>query len=216
MSWHPRFADKVANVVGLYLDPPGARGPALDEKTQIQALDPAGAAGHVRRNREAHLRLHQARHHEPVRRAVATGEALGKCTPNRNAANFLAFLKKAVKSHAEMQIHVVLNKGNLSTHTTLEVKAWLAKHPHVHFRFTPVGSSWLNQVEIWFGIITRQSIQPRHVPQRPRAGQTDPRLHRLLEREREALHLDRDRDRDPREGPARSDRVKKLINNNLK
>ncbi|MFC5725104.1 IS630 family transposase, partial [Streptomyces gamaensis] len=88
---------------------------------------------------------------------VATGEVLGECRPDRNAANFLAFLKKAVKPHAGKEIHVVLD--NLSTHTTPEVNTWLAKNPHVHFHFTPVGSSWLNQIEIWFGILTRQAIR---------------------------------------------------------
>ena len=48
---------------------------------------------------------------------------------------------------------------NLSTHTTPAVQAWLEKNPHIHFHFTPVGSSWLNQIETWFGIITRQSIR---------------------------------------------------------
>ncbi|GAA0380192.1 hypothetical protein GCM10010319_68310 [Streptomyces blastmyceticus] len=88
---------------------------------------------------------------------VATGEVLGECRPDRNTAGFLAFLKKAVKPHANKEIHVVLD--NLSTHTTPEGKAWLAKNPHVHFHFTPVGSSWLNQIEIWFGILTRQAIR---------------------------------------------------------
>jgi transposase len=54
-------------------------------------------------------------------------------------------------------VHVVLD--NLSTHTTPEVTAWLQRNPHVHFHFTPVGSSWINQIETWFGIITRQSIR---------------------------------------------------------
>jgi transposase len=49
--------------------------------------------------------------------------------------------------------------SNLSTHTTPEVKAWIEKNPYIYFHFTPVGSSWLNQIEIWFGIITRQSIR---------------------------------------------------------
>ncbi|MGW3730282.1 IS630 family transposase [Streptomyces sp. NPDC000851] len=88
---------------------------------------------------------------------VGTGEVIGECKPNRNSATFLAFLKKAVKPHAGKEIHVVLD--NLSTHTTPEVKAWLSKNPHIHFHFTPVGSSWLNQIEIWFGILTRQSIR---------------------------------------------------------
>ncbi|MEE1768918.1 IS630 family transposase [Streptomyces sp. JV185] len=88
---------------------------------------------------------------------VTAGEVLGECKPSRNGADFLAFLKKAVKPHAGKEIHVVLE--NLSTTTTPDVKAWLAKNPHVHFHFAPVGSSWLNQIEIWFGIITRQSIR---------------------------------------------------------
>ena len=68
-----------------------------------------------------------------------------------------AFLKKAVKPHAGKEIHVVLD--NLSTHTTPEVKEWLEKNPNVEFHFTPVGSSWLNQIETWFGVITRQAIR---------------------------------------------------------
>ncbi|MET8751772.1 transposase [Streptomyces sp. NPDC004667] len=62
-----------------------------------------------------------------------------------------------MQPHAGKEVHVVLD--NLSTHTTPEVKEWLSKNPHVHFHFTPVGSSWLNQIEIWFGILTRQSIR---------------------------------------------------------
>ncbi|MGX1117409.1 transposase [Streptomyces ambofaciens] len=87
---------------------------------------------------------------------VATGEVLGKCEPNRNGANFLALLKKTVKPHAGKEIHIVLD--NLSTHPP-DVKAWLEKNSHVHFHFTPVGSSWLNRIETWFGIITRQSVR---------------------------------------------------------
>ena len=88
---------------------------------------------------------------------VATGEVFGECKPTRDGADFLAFLKKAVKPHAGADVHVVLD--NLSTHTTPEVKAWLERNPHLHFHFTPVGSSWINQIETWFGIITRQSIR---------------------------------------------------------
>jgi transposase len=88
---------------------------------------------------------------------TATGEVYGECKPTRNGADFLAFLKNAVKPHRRKEIHVVLD--NLSTHATPEVKDWLQAHPNVHFHFTPVGSSWINQIEIWFGIITRQSIR---------------------------------------------------------
>jgi DDE superfamily endonuclease len=85
---------------------------------------------------------------------VATGQVIGECRPTRGGASFLAFLKKAVQPHRGKQVHVVLD--NLSTHTSPDVMAWLDKHPNVHFHFTPVGSSWLNQT--WFGIITRQAI----------------------------------------------------------
>jgi transposase len=88
---------------------------------------------------------------------VGTGEVLGECTPTRDGAHFLAFLKKAVTPHRGKDVHVVLD--NLSTHTTPEVMAWLEDNPRVRFHFTPKGSSWINQIETWFGIITRQSIR---------------------------------------------------------
>jgi transposase len=88
---------------------------------------------------------------------VATGQVTTDCQPVRNGVRFLAFLRKAVKPHAGKQIHVVLD--NLSTHDTPDVRAWLAANPNVTFHFTPTGSSWLNMIEIWFGIITRQAIR---------------------------------------------------------
>ncbi|MFE3527274.1 IS630 family transposase, partial [Streptomyces sp. NPDC059161] len=155
------FADKVADVVGLYLAPPGgAVVLSVDEKTQIQALDRTQPVLPVT------FAATEKRTHDYVRHGttnlfaalnVATGEVTGECKPGRNAEHFPAFLKKVVKPHAGKEIHVVLD--NLSTHTTPEVKAWLARNPHVHFHFTPVGSSWINQTETWFGILTRQSIR---------------------------------------------------------
>ena len=88
---------------------------------------------------------------------VETGEVFGECRPTRTRQDFLDFLNKAVQLHIDKEIHGVLD--NLSTHTTPEVTAWLQRNPHVHFHFTPVGSSWINQIETWFGIITRQSIR---------------------------------------------------------
>jgi hypothetical protein len=88
---------------------------------------------------------------------VTTGAVVADCYPQRTGMEFLAFLRKAVKPHAGKEIHVVLD--NLSTHDTPEVKAWLEANPNVTFHFTPVGSSWMNQIEIWFGIITRQAIR---------------------------------------------------------
>jgi transposase len=155
------FAEKVADVVGLYLDPPGgAVVLSIDEKTQIQALDrtqpvlPITFA--VTEQRTADYVRHGTTNLFAALN-VGTGEVFGHCAPTRDGAEFLAFLKKAVKPHADKEVHVVLD--NLSTHKTDDVKTWLEKNPNVTFHLTPVGSSWLNQVEIWFGNITRQSIR---------------------------------------------------------
>ncbi|MEV5541692.1 transposase [Saccharopolyspora shandongensis] len=75
----------------------------------------------------------------------------------RNGADFLAFLRKAVNPHQGKDIHVVLD--NRSTHTTPEVQAWLTKNPQATLHFTPKGYSWINQIENWFSIITRQAIR---------------------------------------------------------
>ncbi|WP_262508461.1 IS630 family transposase [Streptomyces spongiicola] len=161
LSKDPAFAEKVADIVGLYLDPPGgAVVLSVDGKTQVQALDRTQPVLPVT------FAATEKRTHDYVRHGttnlfaalnIATGEVVGECKPNRNGDTFLAFLKKAVKPQAGKEIHIVLD--NLSTHTTPDVKAWLEENPHVHFHFTPVGSSWLNQIELWFGIITRQSIR---------------------------------------------------------
>ena len=160
-SEDPALAEKVADVVGLYLDPPvGAIVLSVDEKTQVQALDRTQPLLPIA------FDATEKRTHDYVRHGttnlfaalnVGTGEVLGECRPRRDGDTFLAFLKKAVTPHAGKEIHIVLD--NLSTHTTPEVTAWLEKNPNIHFHFTPVGSSWINQIETWFGIITRQAIR---------------------------------------------------------
>ena len=129
-------------------------------KTQIQALDRTQPVlpitfGVTEQRTADHVRHGTTNLFAALN--VGTGEVFGHCAPTRDGAEFLAFLKKAVKPHADKEVHVVLD--NLSTHKTDDVKAWLEKNPNVTFHFTPVGSSWLNQVEIWFGNITRQSIR---------------------------------------------------------
>ena len=161
VSKDPAFPDKVADVVGLYLDPPaGAVVLSFDEKTQIQALDRTQPLLPVDFGL-TEKRTHDYRRHGTTNLFAAlnvtTGEVFADCYPRRTGPDFLAFIKKAVKPHAGKQIHVVLD--NLSTHDTPEVQAWLARNPNVTFHFTPVGSSWLNQIETWFGIITKQAIR---------------------------------------------------------
>lgn len=161
VSRDPQFAQKVTDIVGLYLDPPGAAVVlCLDEKTQIQALDRTQPLLPIT------FDATEQRTHDYVRHGttnlfaafnVATGEVVGECRPSRDGANFLAFLKKTVAPHGTREIQVVLD--NLSTHTTPDVMAWLTRHPNVSFHFTPKGSSWINQIETWFSIITRQAIR---------------------------------------------------------
>ncbi|WP_373304948.1 transposase [Streptomyces noursei] len=132
---------------------------------------------------------------------VATGEVLGECKPNRNAANSLAFLKKAVKQHAGKEIHVVLD--NLPTYTTSEGKAWLAKNVHVHFIHRRLSMAQPDRDLVRDRLPA--SHPSRYVLQRSCPDQVNPRLHRLVEPGREALHLDCDRRRDPRQGPPHPD-----------
>jgi transposase len=161
VSKDPAFAEKVADVVGLYLDPPGgAVVLSFDEKTQIQALDRTQPLLPIDFGL-TEKRTHDYRRHGTTNLFAAlntaTGEVTADCYPRRTGAEFLKFIRKAVKPHAGKPVHVVLD--NLSTHDTPEVKAWLARNPNVTFHYTPVGSSWINQIETWFGIITKQAIR---------------------------------------------------------
>jgi transposase len=161
VSKDPEFAEKVADIVGLYLEPPGgAVVLSVDEKTQVQALDrtqPLLPITFAKTEQRTHDYVRNGVTNLFAALNVGTGEVFGECYPVRDGVNFLAFLKKATKPHAGKQIHVVLD--NLSTHTTPDVQAWLDAHPNVRFHFTPKGASWTNQIETWFGIITRQSIR---------------------------------------------------------
>lgn len=85
---------------------------------------------------------------------TATGDIVGQCFSRRRTKEFITFMDQVVKVYEDREIHVVLD--NLSTHSGSDVEKWLTKHSNVTFHFTPTGSSWLNQVEIWFGIITKQ------------------------------------------------------------
>jgi transposase len=161
LSRDPRFAEKVADIVGLYLDPPaGAVVLSIDEKTQVQALDRTQPLLPIDFGL-SEKRTHDYRRHGTTNLFAAldvgTGRVVADCSPRRTGAEFLAFLRAAVKPHPGKEIHVVLD--NLSTHSTPEVRAWLARHPNVTFHFTPVGSSWMNQIETWLGIATKQAIR---------------------------------------------------------
>jgi transposase len=157
----PAAEDKIYDVVGLYLNPPtNAVVVSLDEKTQIQALSrtqpllplrpglPARQTHDYRRNGLTSLY---------AALEIRSGRVLGECAPRHTGADFLRFLKRVARRYRGRDLHVVLD--NSSTHSTPAVQTWLAQHPDVHFHFTPKGASWLNMVEAWFGIFTRQSVR---------------------------------------------------------
>ncbi len=162
VSRDPDFTEKVVNIVGLYLSPPvGAVVISVDEKTGIQALDRVQPVLPVAFDKTEKRTADYIRHGTTNLMAalnVLTGNVVGKCFDRRRTVEFLSFMDLVVAEHKKVpEIHVILD--NLSTHKGEEVSRWLRKNPRVTFHYTPIGSSWLNQVEIWFGLITKQSIR---------------------------------------------------------
>jgi transposase len=157
----PDFETKAADIIGLYLNPPEhAAVFCVDEKTAIQALDrldpvlplsPGRAERHgFEYYRHGTLSLYAALE-------TSTGRVHGKTAARHTSQDFVAFLTEVVaQCPPRQQIHIILD--NLSAHKTTLVRAFLERHPRVHFHFTPTYSSWLNQVELWFSKIEREVI----------------------------------------------------------
>jgi transposase len=160
VSRDPKFAEKVEDVVGLYLNPPAnAVVVSMDEKTQIQALQRTQLPLPLRKGR-AVRHTHDYKRHGVVdlyaALEVATGKVTHACADRHTAVEFLAFMKQVARAYPGKELHVILD--NSSSHGTADVVAWLAKHPRIHFHYTPTSASWLNQVEGLFGILTKQSL----------------------------------------------------------
>jgi transposase len=156
----PAFAAKAAEIVGLYLDPPDkAVVLALDEKPSIQALE--RKQGYLKLANGRSLAGHghtYTRHGTTTLFAaleVATGTVRVAHYQRRRRIEFLDFMNQLVAAYPGRQLHVVLD--NLSTHKPKRER-WLKRHPNVHFHFTPTYASWLNQVEIWFSKLVRDSL----------------------------------------------------------
>ena len=157
----PDFETKAADIIGLYLNPPEhAAVFCVDEKTAIQALDRLDpvlplSPGRIERHgfeyrRHGTLSLYAALE-------TATGRVHGKTTARHTSQDFVAFLEEVVaQCPADQQIHIILD--NLSAHKTKLVDAFLQNNSRVQLHFTPTYSSWLNQVELWFGKIERDLI----------------------------------------------------------
>ncbi|MGC2203396.1 MAG: IS630 family transposase [Stellaceae bacterium] len=160
VSTDPQFAAKAADIIGLYLDPPeNALVLSVDEKLSIQALE--RATGYVQTSSGKivqGLKSTYKRHGTVNLFAaleVATGFIRGKTTQTKKRVDFQAFMSEIIEDQpSDRQIHVILD--NYCTHKKNET--WLAAHPNVTFHFTPTSASWLNQVEIWFGIFTRKAL----------------------------------------------------------
>jgi transposase len=160
-SKDPQLTEKVIDVVGLYLDPPdGAIVLSVDEKTQIQALDRTQPTLPMKPGKAQRMTHDYKRNGTTSLYAaleIATGEVTGSCYLRHTQQEFLAFLNQLVRAHPKVPLHVVLD--NSSTHSTPAVKAWLARHKQVQFHFTPTSASWMNMVEIWFSILTKQQVR---------------------------------------------------------
>ncbi|WP_225079778.1 IS630 family transposase [Streptomyces sp. CoT10] len=162
LSTDPFFVEKVYDVVGLYFNPPeGAVVLSVDEKSQIQALDRSQPVLPMMPG------MPERRTHDYVRNGlttlfaafdVATGEVISSLHRRHRAAEFKKFLIRIDKEvPAHLQIHLICD--NYGTHKTPAIRTWLTKHPRFHMHFTPTGSSWINQVERWFGFLADQKIR---------------------------------------------------------
>lgn len=162
LSTDPLFVEKVRDIVGLYMAPPEqALVLCVDEKSQIQALDRTQPLLPMRPG-QAERRSHDYRRHGTLSLfaalEVATGKVIGKCFARHRAREFLAFLRE-IESNVlpNLDIHLVMD--NSSTHKTLAIRKWLARHPRWQVHFTPTSSSWINQVERFFANLTEHQLR---------------------------------------------------------
>ena len=160
-STDPQLEAKVRDVVGLYLNPPDkAVVLCVDEKSQVQALERTAPVLPLRPG------IPEKQTHDYIRHStttlfaaleVATGQVTGACYPHHRHQEFLAFLRQVAKAYPRRRLHIVTD--NYGTRKHADVTAWLDRHPRITLHFTPTSASWLNMVEIFFGIITRQAIR---------------------------------------------------------
>lgn len=160
-STDPEFETKALDILGLYLNPPeNALVLSVDEKTAIQALDRTQPTlplrpGQVERRsfeykRNGTISLYAAL-------AVHQGEVVGQCAPRHRHQEFLDFLRLLARTYPRQELHLIVD--NLSAHKHETVQRWFDRHPRIQLHFTPTHASWLNQVELWFSILSRKVIR---------------------------------------------------------
>ena len=163
-STDPELVAKVTDVIGLYLNPPeNAIVLCVDEKSQIQALDRTAPMLPMQPGLPERRTHDYKRHGTSTLFAsleIGTGKVTAACKPRHRHQEFLAFLKQVARAYPDhgdgQQLHLVMD--NYATHKKAEVRDWLAANPRIRVHFTPTSGSWLNLVEVWFGIIERQAI----------------------------------------------------------
>jgi transposase len=160
-STDPELVAKVTDVVGLYLAPPeNAIVLCVDEKSQIQALDRTAPTLPMQPGRAASWTHDYRRHGTTTLFAaleIATGKVTAACKPRHRHQEFLAFCKQVARTYPTGELHLVMD--NYAAHKRIEIRDWLAANPRVNVHFTPTSASWMNLVEVWFGIIERQAIR---------------------------------------------------------
>jgi transposase len=161
ISTDPEFGPKAADIVGLYLNPPGnALVLCVDEKPSIQALERAQGWLRLPNGKALNGFSHGYKRHGTTTLFaafdIATGQVIAGHYNRRRRREFLDFMNEIVAAYPNRELHVVLD--NLNTHKPKDDR-WLKRHPNVHLHFTPTYSSWLNQVECWFSILGRQALQ---------------------------------------------------------
>jgi transposase len=162
LSTDPNFVDKVRDVVGLYVAPPAhAIVLCVDEKSQIQALDRSQPMLPMRPGQVAR-RTHDYKRYGTTSLFaaldIATGRVIGKCFPRHRATEFRRFLDE-IEANVPQGIEVHLVMDNYATHKAPLVRDWLTRRPHWHVHLTPTSSSWLNQVERFFALLTEKQIK---------------------------------------------------------
>lgn len=161
VSTDPEFIPKAADIVGLYLNPPeNALVISVDEKPSIQALERATGYVETDNGKIVHGFKSTYKRHGTLNLfaalEVATGAIHTQTTQQKRRLEFLAFMDQVLAGLSnDKEIHVILD--NYCIHKKND--EWLAAHPNVHFHFTPTSASWLNQVEIWFGIFSRKALK---------------------------------------------------------
>jgi putative transposase len=162
LSTDPFFVEKVRDICGLYLNPPdNALVLCVDEKSQIQALDrtqPMLPLGFGYAEGLTHDYIRHGTTNLFAALDIASGTVLSQCRRRHRHQEFLQFLQ-LIDANVPQDLDVYLIADNYATHKHAKVRRWLALHPRYHIYYTPTYASWINQVEIWFNIITQKAIR---------------------------------------------------------